>query len=55
VRTLKKKKLGDKEFMGKFKPGKHKAESISKNCGHKFYMLSDRKEHVRSDIVKMLN
>jgi hypothetical protein len=31
VRTLKKKKLGDKDFMDKFKPGKHKVESISEN------------------------
>ena len=55
VRTLKKKKLGDKDFMDKFKPGKHKVESISENFGQKFYMLSDRKEYIRSDIVKMIN
>ncbi len=36
VRTLKKNKLGDKDFMDKFKPGKHKVESISENVGQKF-------------------
>jgi hypothetical protein len=55
VRTLKKKKLGDKDFMDKFKPGKHKVGSISENFGQTFYVLSDRKEYIRSDIVKMLN
>ncbi len=55
VRTLKKKKLGDKDFMDKFTPGKHKVESVSENVGHKFYMLSDKREYVRSDIVKMIN
>jgi hypothetical protein len=55
VRTLKKNKLGDKDFMDKFKPGKHKVERISENFGQKFYMLSDRKEYIRSDIVKMIN
>ena len=55
VRTLKKKKLGDKDFMDKFKPGKHKVEIMSENCGQKCYMLSDQKEYIRSDIVKTLN
>jgi hypothetical protein len=55
VRTLKKKRLGGKDFMDKFKPGKHKMESISEHFGQKLHMLSDRKEYVRSDIVKMLN
>jgi hypothetical protein len=55
VRILKKNKLGDKVFIDKFTPGKHKVESISANVGQKFYMLSDRKEYIRSDIVKMLN
>ncbi len=54
VRTLQNKKLGDNDFMDKFKPGKHKVESISENVGQKCYMLSDRKEYIRSDIVKML-
>jgi hypothetical protein len=56
VRILKKKKVvGDKEFMEQFKQGKHKVESISENVGQKFYMLSDKREHIRSDIVKMIN
>ena len=55
VRTLKKKKLGDKEFQDAFKPGKHKVESISENFGQKFYVLSNKREYIRSDLVKMLN
>ena len=55
MRILKKKKLGDKDFMDKFKAGKHKVESISENVGQKFFMLSDTREHIRSDIVKMIN
>ena len=55
VRTLKKKKLGEKEFMDAFKPGRHKIESISEHFGQKFYTLSDRKEYIRSDLVKMIN
>ncbi len=55
VRILQKKKLGDKEFMDQSKAGKHKVESISDNFGQKFDMLSDRKEYIRSDIVKMAN
>ncbi len=55
MRTLKKKKLGDKEFMDKFKPGKHKGERVSENFGQKFHMLSDKREYIRSDIVKMIN
>ena len=41
--------------MDKFKPGKHKVESISENVGQKVYMLSDKREYIRSDIVKMIN
>jgi hypothetical protein len=41
--------------MEQVKPGNHKVESISENVGQKFYMLSDRKEYIRSDIVKMIN
>ena len=56
VRILKKKKVvGDKECMEQFKAGKHKVESISENFGQKFYLLSDRREYIRSDIVKMIN
>ncbi len=55
VRTLTKKKLGEKDFMYKFKPGKHKVESVSDNFRQEFYMLSYIKECIRSDIVKMLN
>ena len=55
VRMLLKKKLGHKEFMDAFKPGKQTVESISESFGQKFYTLSDRREYVRSDLVKMLN
>jgi hypothetical protein len=54
VRTLKK-KLSDKDFMDKFNPGAHKVERISENVGQKLYTLSNRKEYIRSDIVKMIN
>jgi hypothetical protein len=30
-------------------------ESITESFGQKFYTLSDRREYVRSDLVKMLN
>ncbi len=52
VRTLKKKKLGEKDFMD---AGRHKVESISEKIVQKFYMLSDKREYIRSDIVKMIN
>ena len=56
VRILKKKKVvGDKEFMEQFKPGTHKVDSISENCGQKFYASSDKREYIRRDIVKMIN
>ena len=54
VRILRKKKaVGDKEFMSQFKPGEQTVESISENFGQKFYRLSDQREYIRSDIVKM--
>ena len=56
VRILRKKKtVGDKEFMSNFKTGEQTVESISENFGQKFYLLSDKKEYIRSDIVKMKN
>ena len=55
VRMLKKKKLGLKEFQDAFKPGKQTVESISENFGQKYYKLSDNREYIRSDLVKMLN
>ena len=56
VRILRKiKKVGDREFMSKFKTGDHTVESISENFGQKFYKLSDGKEYIRSDIVRMKN
>ena len=55
VRMLLKQKLGHKEFQDAFKPGKQKVESISENLGQKFYKLSDRREYIRSDLVKMIN
>ncbi len=51
----KKKVVGDKEFMEQFKAGKHTVESISDNVGHKFYLLSDKREYIRSDVVRMIN
>ena len=53
VRVLRKKILGDKEFVGAFRPGRHKVESISTNFGQKFYKLDDRREYIRADIVKV--
>ena len=29
--------------------------TLAPNFGQKFYMLSNKKEYIRSDIVKMLN
>ena len=55
VRMLNKKKLGLKEFQDAFKPGKQKVINISENLGQKFFMLSDKREYVRSDLVKMIN
>ena len=55
VRMLLKKKLGHKEFQDAFKKGKQTVVSISESFGQKFYTLSDRREYIRSDLVKMLN
>ncbi len=55
VRILKKKKLGDKECMEQFKAGKQTVEGITENCGQKFHMLSDKREYIRRDIVRMIN
>ena len=41
--------------MTNFKKGEHTVESINENFGQKFYMLSDGREYIRSDIVKMEN
>ena len=55
VRVLKKKNpVGEKEWMDNFKPGERTIESISENFGQKFYMLSNDKELIRADIVKMI-
>lgn len=54
VKILRKKKqVGDKEFMSDFKSGEHKVTSISSNFDQKFYRLSDGREYIRIDIVKM--
>ena len=54
VKLLRKKKaVGDKEWMSNFKAGEHTVVSISENLGQKFYKLSDGREYIRSDIVKM--
>jgi hypothetical protein len=50
---LKKKKIGLKEFQDPFKPGRPTVESISEQFGQKYYMLSDNREYIRSDLVKM--
>ena len=55
VRMLKKKKLGLKEYQDPFKPGRPTVESISEQFGQKYYKLSDNREYVRSDLVKMIN
>ena len=56
VRILRKKKtVGDEEFMDQFTRGEHTVESISENFGQKLYKLSDGKEYIRSDIVRMKN
>ena len=55
VRMLLKKKLGHKEFQDAFKRGKQTVVSITESFGQKFYTLSDRREYIRSDLVKMLN
>ena len=53
VRVIRKKILGDKEYTGNFRQGINTVESISENFGHKFYKLDDRREYIRSDIVKV--
>ena len=54
VRILRKRKqVGEKETMENFKPGEHKVASISENFKHKFYKLTDGREYIRADIVKM--
>ena len=55
VRMLKKKKIGMKEFQDPFKPGRPTVASISEQFGQKYYRLSDNREYIRSDLVKMLN
>lgn len=47
--------VGDKEFMDQFKKGEPTMESISGNFGHKFYKLSDGKEYIRNEIVRIKN
>ena len=53
VRIVRQKKLGDKEHMNNFRAGTYEVVSISENLGQKYYKLSDGKEYIRSDIVKM--
>ena len=53
VRMLKKKKIGLKELQDPFKPGRPTVESISEQFGQKYYRLSDNREYIRSDLVKM--
>jgi hypothetical protein len=56
VRILRKKdRVGDKEYMSNFKTGEQTVESISESFGQKFFRLSDKREYIRSDIVKMKN
>ena len=42
-----------KEFQDPFKLGRPKVESISENFGQRYYRLSDNREYIRSDLVKM--
>ena len=53
VRIIRKKVLGDKEFVGNFRWDTRTVVSISENFGQKFYKLSDGREYIRSDIVKI--
>ena len=54
VRILRKKKqVGDKERMSNFKEGDRKVASVSENLGHKFYRLTDGKEYLKADVIKM--
>ena len=41
--------------MSQVEAGDHAVECISENVGQKFYKLSDGREYIRSDIVKMMN
>ena len=41
--------------MENFKKGEHTVESISESFGQKFYKLSDKREYIRSDLVRMKN
>ena len=41
--------------MEQFEAGEYTVESISENCGQTFYKLSDGKEYILSDIVRMKN
>ena len=50
---IKKKQVGDKEWMSNFKPVDRKVESISENVGQKFSMLSHGVEYVSSDAVQI--
>ena len=54
VRILRKRRqVGDTETMDNFKPGEHKVAAISENFKHKFYKLTDGREYIRADMVKM--
>ncbi len=55
VRMFLKNKFGHKEFQDAFKPGKQKVVEITENFGQQFYRLSDKREYIRSDLVKMIN
>ena len=55
VWVLRKKIRGDKEFVGAFRSGKQKVESISAQFGQNYYRLDDRREYIRADIVKVTN
>ena len=56
VRILRKKKaVGDKEYVSNFKEGEHQVANVSEHVGHKFYKVTDGREYIRADIVKMNN
>jgi hypothetical protein len=53
VKVLRKKKLGEKEHIGNLRKGNLEVVGISENFSQKFYKLSDGREYIRSDIVKI--
>ncbi len=53
LKFVTKNKPTDKEFVGNFRWDTRTVVSISENFGQKFYKISDGREYIRSDIVKI--